>query len=129
MKVLIEEEVPVNTYHADGFLPLHRACWGDEKSHAETVRFLRQHGIPSDIKSRDAETCVKMAENLDVVNVMEEETGLGFNDLFDDDLTMTTNIMILELMMMMIMIMKRVIGKIHTCMMKMTMMTKMRTMI
>jgi hypothetical protein len=55
------------------------------KSHAETVRVLLQHGIPFDIRSKDGKTCVKMAESLDVVNVIEEETGLGFNDLFDDD--------------------------------------------
>jgi hypothetical protein len=31
MKVLIEEGISMNVYHQDGFLPLHRACWGNEK--------------------------------------------------------------------------------------------------
>ena len=32
MKVLIDAGIDVNVYHErDGFLPLHRACWGREK--------------------------------------------------------------------------------------------------
>ena len=30
----------VNDVHSDGFTPLHRACWGSEPRHTDTVRFL-----------------------------------------------------------------------------------------
>lgn len=32
----------------DGFTPLHRACWGSEQRHADTVRALLRAGVPYD---------------------------------------------------------------------------------
>lgn len=40
-------------YHADGFLPMHRACWGTRDGHTETVRVLLEHGVPRRAKARD----------------------------------------------------------------------------
>merc|ERR1712070_675249 len=37
---LIEAGMDPNDVHNDGYTPLHRACWGKEKRHAETVKVL-----------------------------------------------------------------------------------------
>ena len=39
MRMLLAAGLPCTTdTHADGFTPLHRACWGREPRHTETVR-------------------------------------------------------------------------------------------
>ena len=38
-KILMKNGVDIHgTTHTDGYLPFHRACWGRELIHAETVR-------------------------------------------------------------------------------------------
>lgn len=40
--------------HEDGFLPIHRACWGDSKGHADTVRVMVLQG-KEDVDARTAD--------------------------------------------------------------------------
>ena len=40
--------------HEDGFLPIHRACWGDSKGHADTVRMMVLQG-KEDVDARTAD--------------------------------------------------------------------------
>ena len=49
--------------HEDGFIPFHRACWGKEKRHTDTVKVFLDAGIPYDVKSKDGRTCLDMTEN------------------------------------------------------------------
>mmetsp|Transcript_7698 Transcript_7698/g.15966 ORF Transcript_7698/g.15966 Transcript_7698/m.15966 type:complete len:222 (-) Transcript_7698:15-680(-) len=49
--------------HEDGYFPIHRACWGREDRHAETVRVMLQNGVPHDLASRDGKTCEQMTRN------------------------------------------------------------------
>ena len=39
--MLIAHGLSVSDRHADGFTPLHRACWGKTPAHTETVRLER----------------------------------------------------------------------------------------
>jgi ankyrin repeat protein len=49
--------------HRDGFQPLHRACWGEEARHAETVRVLvEEGGVPWDAKGK-GKTCLQITQN------------------------------------------------------------------
>ena len=34
----------LNKVHADGFKPLHRAIWGNDRTHTETVKVLLEAG-------------------------------------------------------------------------------------
>ena len=36
--------LPVSDRHQDGYLPIHRVCWGDKKNHALTARQLIVQG-------------------------------------------------------------------------------------
>ena len=39
-RLLLEDarNLDPNSFHEDGFAPLHRACWGREQRHADTIR-------------------------------------------------------------------------------------------
>lgn len=64
MKILLEHGLPCTTdKHADGFTPLHRACWGREARHTETVRALLKAGAPPDQEGPDGRSPLEMASN------------------------------------------------------------------
>lgn len=44
LRVLIERQTPGYGLHADGATPLHRACWGRTRRHAQAVRVLIEEG-------------------------------------------------------------------------------------
>mmetsp|Transcript_28602 Transcript_28602/g.85452 ORF Transcript_28602/g.85452 Transcript_28602/m.85452 type:complete len:181 (+) Transcript_28602:156-698(+) len=43
-RLLFAAGVPLDEKHADGHAPLHRACWGNDKRHADTVRAMLEMG-------------------------------------------------------------------------------------
>ena len=47
-KLLIAHGLDPSDRHSDGFTPIHRACWGREQRHADTVRVLLKAGVPFD---------------------------------------------------------------------------------
>eukprot|EP00092_Neocalanus_flemingeri_P098890 GFUD01126138.1.p1 GENE.GFUD01126138.1~~GFUD01126138.1.p1 ORF type:complete len:192 (+),score=53.44 GFUD01126138.1:63-638(+) len=50
--------------HTDGFTPLHRACWGQEKRHTETVAmFIMVGQVPWDQKTDKGKTCMDITHN------------------------------------------------------------------
>ena len=56
----------VNPTHRDGFLPFHRACWGKEPRHTNTVRvFVEEFGINPKIPGgpQGTKTCFDMSPN------------------------------------------------------------------
>ena len=42
----------LSAFHEDGFAPLHRACWGAARRHADTVRAMLLAGVPGNLPSR-----------------------------------------------------------------------------
>jgi ankyrin repeat protein len=55
---------PLMTEHTDGYYPLHRACWGREERHAETVKiFIEVGGVDYNWKSKHGNGCLDMTHN------------------------------------------------------------------
>ena len=70
---LISFGLEAGDVHKDGFTPLHRACWGREKRHAETVRVLvEEGGLPVDVKSGAGTTCDDVTTNPHTKKVIEK---------------------------------------------------------
>ena len=59
--LLLKLHTLLGVKHEDGFTPLHRACWGREARHTETVRVLLKAGAPPDDVGPDARSMVEMA--------------------------------------------------------------------
>lgn len=75
MSLLIGRGINVkDDFHADGHAPLHRACWGTEARHAETVRVLRDEaGVDLSMPSRkDGATCHEMTTNQQIIDFISE---------------------------------------------------------
>ena len=50
--------------HRDGFLPFHRACWGNEPRHTKVVRvYVEELGMDPKIKAKNGKTCFDMSPN------------------------------------------------------------------
>jgi len=69
-----------NEFHADGFAPLHRACWGKDPRYADTIQAFLDFGVSPSLKTRptkpgeDAMTPLELAQraqNHDSVRVIE----------------------------------------------------------
>lgn len=54
---------PSTDVHEDGFYPMHRACWGREQRHTDTVQVFLENGVPPDIKAKNGNTCLDMTQN------------------------------------------------------------------
>ena len=56
---------PITDIHADGFYPIHRACWGREQRHTDTVAvfLLLKGGILKDLQAENGQTCYDMTPN------------------------------------------------------------------
>eukprot|EP00558_Chaetoceros_sp_UNC1202_P002732 CAMPEP_0197247354 /NCGR_PEP_ID=MMETSP1429-20130617/29117_1 /TAXON_ID=49237 /ORGANISM="Chaetoceros sp., Strain UNC1202" /LENGTH=184 /DNA_ID=CAMNT_0042708245 /DNA_START=44 /DNA_END=598 /DNA_ORIENTATION=- len=76
MKLLADSGVNVNMFHDDGFLPLHRVCWGSSEFHTETLKVLIDLGIDPKTKSRDGKTCRDMTNNEHVLEVLDAHAEL-----------------------------------------------------
>ncbi len=62
-KAMQEKGVGLFEKHQDGFYPMHRACWGGEQRHTDTVRVFLKAGVPFDLKSDSGTTCMEMTQN------------------------------------------------------------------
>lgn len=74
LRVLLEHtNVDPNIPHADGYYPLHRACWGREPRHAETVHvFLQDGGVDPQLVAQNGKTCLEMTRNEATIQVLQE---------------------------------------------------------
>lgn len=76
----IKAGVPASDKHPDGYLPIHRACWGRSKHHAQTVRVLvRKGGEDVNALSDDGRTPLLVAAGSEQLNlhVFEALVDLG----------------------------------------------------
>ena len=64
----------INSPHADGFFPIHRACWGREPRHAKTVEYLLSIGEDPNRMSTGArkQTCLEMTSNPHTIEVLKK---------------------------------------------------------
>jgi ankyrin repeat protein len=85
MSLLIHAGINVkHDFHMDGYAPLHRACWGREQRHAETVKVLRDEaGADLTLPSRTSgATCREMTTNQHTLDLItESETVADKNEL------------------------------------------------
>eukprot|EP00534_Pseudo-nitzschia_fraudulenta_P001764 CAMPEP_0201123764 /NCGR_PEP_ID=MMETSP0850-20130426/9075_1 /ASSEMBLY_ACC=CAM_ASM_000622 /TAXON_ID=183588 /ORGANISM="Pseudo-nitzschia fraudulenta, Strain WWA7" /LENGTH=191 /DNA_ID=CAMNT_0047390833 /DNA_START=62 /DNA_END=637 /DNA_ORIENTATION=+ len=66
---------PVTDKHQDGYYPMHRACWGREQRHADTVKVFLKYGVPRDLKSEKGMTCADMTRNELTLAALEMTEG------------------------------------------------------
>jgi ankyrin repeat protein len=73
MAVLHEYGLSQQEYHTDGYLPFHRACWGQTERHAVFVLYLLKQGIVTDINvpSKDGKTCREMTRNAQTLKILD----------------------------------------------------------
>jgi ankyrin repeat protein len=58
---LIKYGIRPNDFHSDGYSPIHRAAWGRESRHTETVRVLITEGkVDPNTLSKDGKTAFDM---------------------------------------------------------------------
>jgi uncharacterized protein len=63
--------------HEDGYYPIHRACWGNEPRHAETVKAFLDLGVPPNLKSGKGVTCLQMTQNAETRKIVEAAIEAG----------------------------------------------------
>lgn len=65
MAILREHNVDIFAPAAkDGFTPFHRACWGREDRHTETIRYMLKEGVDVNLKGgAEKRTCLQMTPN------------------------------------------------------------------
>jgi ankyrin repeat protein len=49
--------------HTDGYYPIHRACWGRETRHTDTVEVFLEYGISPNLPAENGKTCAEMTPN------------------------------------------------------------------
>jgi ankyrin repeat protein len=65
----------------DGFTPFHRACWGREDRHTETIRYMIEQGVDVNAKGGpDQRTCFEMTPNRKTRALLIEH-GVGNQEL------------------------------------------------
>jgi ankyrin repeat protein len=64
VNMLIDHGLDPLEYHADGYLAMHRACWGEEARHTATVRTFLERGLLKDVLTKDKQRhCLHMTKN------------------------------------------------------------------
>ena len=53
----------IHDVHEDGYLPFHRACWGGEPRHTETVEYLLDIGVHVNVTNEEGVACIDMTRN------------------------------------------------------------------
>jgi ankyrin repeat protein len=61
--LLIAHGLSVHDQHADGYTPFHRACWGIDIRHTDTVETFLNNGVEGTLMSKDGKSCLDMTTN------------------------------------------------------------------
>ena len=82
MAILRDHKVDIFAKSAkDGFTPFHRACWGREERHTETIRYLLDAGVDINLKGgSEQRTCFQMTPN-QKTKALLIENGAGNQEL------------------------------------------------
>ena len=76
VKLLVSHGLDPLDTHKDGFVGMHRACWGPEARHAETVQAFIDAGVPPDYPSQKDDgggrTCRAMTTNPRTKEVLDQ---------------------------------------------------------
>jgi ankyrin repeat protein len=65
----------VDDFHTDGFAPVHRACWGMEKRHTDTLQVLRDEvGVDLNMPAKNGRSCAEMTHNHHTRELLQEGT-------------------------------------------------------
>jgi ankyrin repeat protein len=88
MAVLHEYGLSKQEYHSDGYLPFHRACWGQTERHAVFVLYLLKQGIVTDINvpSKDGKTCREMTRNAKTLKILDRYAAAAASSGGGDEL-------------------------------------------
>jgi|EP01046_Picozoa_sp_COSAG06_P041299 hypothetical protein len=70
--ILQEHGLDLLDTHKDGFIGMHRACWGGEQRHTDTVEAFLKAGVPHDYPDKSGKTPVQMARNPKTKKLLEE---------------------------------------------------------
>ena len=63
LRALVKAGVDIHNKHSDGYYPMHRACWGSEQRHTDTVQAFLEAGEPWDLESDRGQTCRDMTRS------------------------------------------------------------------
>jgi len=63
---------PVTDKHRDGFYPIHRACWGNEERHTETVKVFLKNGVSSALSADNGMACLDMTKNEGAISEIQK---------------------------------------------------------
>lgn len=82
MAILKEHGVDIfSLAEKDNFSPFHRACWGREERHTETIRYMLEQGVDLHAKGGpEQRTCFQMTPNRGTRNLLIEN-GAGHQEL------------------------------------------------
>lgn len=61
--LLIAHGLSVHDQHSDGYTPFHRACWGIELRHTDTVQTFLNHGVEATLLAENGKSCLDMTTN------------------------------------------------------------------
>jgi ankyrin repeat protein len=61
--LLIAHGISVHDVHSDGYTPFHRACWGIEPRHTDTVETFLNNGVQGTLLSESGKSCLDMTSN------------------------------------------------------------------
>jgi ankyrin repeat protein len=79
MQVLFDHQINIkDDFHSDGYAPIHRACWGREQRHTDTVRLLGALGVDLRLPGRKnggTVVCADMTTNPATQRLLLDETA------------------------------------------------------
>jgi ankyrin repeat protein len=61
--LLIAHGLSVHEMHTDGYTPFHRACWGIELRHTDTVETFLNNGVEGTLLAENGKSCLDMTSN------------------------------------------------------------------
>ncbi len=72
-KALIDHGLdPSDRHSVDGFTPLHRACWGAQQRHTETVRVFLEAGVSPDEMGLNGATPIEMTKRVETAELLHD---------------------------------------------------------
>ena len=71
-QLLLDHGLSGTDFHNDGFAPFHRACWGTEQRHTDTVEVFLKSGIPTGFKSKNGKSCRAMTKNTATIALIKK---------------------------------------------------------